>query len=191
MTRTRYDAAQVQLRKCVLLAGADSASAPRSEDDESSASAACCIEALDPHNESVVLQATAQLSLLMRVSGGPLKGTQALRASLEALLSIRRLPACHDVARGGGRGGGGGDGSRQRVPNANLAAWQAVAESLKGLTKELATLPAGLSLAGHKEVKKETLKDLYRQALRLSPLDNEAHVANIQEMLMALAALIA
>ena len=63
--------------------------------------------------------------------------------------------------------------------------------------RELRHLPPGHcehnagGLAGHKEVKKETLKDLYRQALRLSPLDNEAHVANIQEMLMALAALIA
>ena len=40
---------------------------------------------------------------------------------------------------------------------------------LQGLLKEMATLPAGVALAGNKTVCKDTVKGFYRQALRLKP----------------------
>ena len=133
---------------------------------------------LDAKSEIAVLEATAQLSVLLRVPGGPLKGAQAVRSSMEALLSIRRLPLQH-VARPSGS-----------MSAAQLAAWQAVAEAVTGLTKELATLPGtGVSLGGQKEVAKETLKDLFRQALKLKPQNDETAVRRVLEILLALARL--
>ena len=137
--------------------------------------------------------------IMCRRAGGPLKGVQALKASLEALQSLRRLPFRHEsIASSTGAA-------------AHLAAWQTVAEAvqvllrecliacpgqhacaracatrvshtwlraqsiavltilLQGLLKEMATLPAGVALAGNKTVCKDTVKGFYRQALRLKP----------------------
>jgi len=204
VTRTRYDAAEGQLRKSLLLAGAASVTGHDSTDSHSSilASAAPTVakrppkqrqqhtgdttntvtRVLDPHSEVAVLQATAQLSLLLRVSGGPHKGTQALRLSLEALLSLRRFPLWHEADA---------VGTEQHTSAQQLAAWQAVAEALKGLTKELATMPAGATLGGQKEVAKDRLKDLFRQALKLKAADHLLHVTQLLELLTSLATLFA
>ena len=153
----------------------------RAEEERADRGAAAQVGAgavLDAKSEIVVLEATAQLSVLLRVPGGPLKGAQAVRSSMEALLSIRRLPLQH-VARPSGS-----------MSAAQLAAWQAVAEAVTGLTKELATLPGtGVSLGGQKEVAKETLKDLFRQALKLKPQHDETAVRRVLEILLALARL--
>ena len=202
VTRTRYDAAEGQLRKCLLLAGG--AAGPKQEtcsvspakrpakdrpacpdeqfpDKPAVGDAAAAGAVLDVNSEIAVLGATAQLSLLLRVSGGPLKGAQALRSSLEALLSILRLPLRREAAS---------EGNVLKLSSAHLIAWRSVAESVKGLTKELATVSAGVSLGGH-EVPRDTLKDLYRQALKVNPEQDAASVACLLEILQTLAKLFA
>lgn len=202
VTRTRFDAAEGQLRKCLLLAGSvNEHDAADSHSTILSSNASTLVKrpskqrhqqqtgqatkpgatVLDTRSEIAVLQATAQLSLLVRVSGGPHKGTQALRLSLEALVSLRRFPLRHEAV----------ESTDQPMSAAQLAAWQAVAEALKGLTKELATLPAGASLGAHKESVKDRLKDLFRQALKVKPGDHVGHVTQLLEILTSLAALFA
>ena len=77
VTRTRYDAAHGQLRKCLLLAGADHAAAqdgvsvalrPDGVAAALDGAMAGCV-GLDANSENVVLRATALLSLLPRVAG--------------------------------------------------------------------------------------------------------------------------
>ena len=61
---------------------------------------------------------------MCRRAGGPLKGVQALKASLEALQSLRRLPFRHEsIASSTGAA-------------AHLAAWQTVAEAVQVLLRE-------------------------------------------------------
>ena len=151
---------------------------------------------LDANSEGVVLHATAQLSMLLRVSGGPLKGAQPLRASLEALVSIRRLSVARQLSAGGvaeeNRAGGGqsprGKGSSPVVMH--LDAWHAVAQALTGLSKELAIMPGAVSLGGDKEIQRDAIKDLFRRALKLKPKEDEAAVRDLLEILSSLDALL-
>jgi hypothetical protein len=158
--------------------------------------------------ETALLAASAQLSLLVRVSGGPLKGSQGLRASLESLLCILRLPLQEEVtgaeaensAAGSSSGAPGTSGKRGegkalikaegKACVALIRAWVSVAEALKGLMKLLASLPPGVALGGSKEVPKETLKDLYRQALKLNPEQDGAAVKHLLDILKALTKLL-
>jgi len=212
VTRTRYDAAEGQLRKCLLVAAAGSA-ADLAPPSASHLKRSLPQQILGQREDQVkcetaLLAASAQLSLLVRVSGGPLKGSQGLRASLESLLCILRLPLQEEVtgaeaensAAGSSSGAPGTSGKRGegkalikaegKACVALIKAWVSVAEALKGLMKLLASLPPGVSLGGSKEVPKETLKDLYRQALKLNPEQDGAAVKHLLDILKALTKLL-